>query len=80
MPAKIRVVKGPLPTDEEGRTIQAGTTWAPVVSTDMKRYSATHVNGARVPWSNARLSAQQRIVAKADEVLDKNRRLFRDLA
>jgi hypothetical protein len=76
----VRVVNGPLPTDEEGRKIIAGVSWFPDPASDSRVYANTLVNGARPRAGPNAASAKQIVMARANRVLERNQKLFRDLA
>lgn len=80
MERKVRVVDGPLPTDEEGREIHVSATWFSDSVASQRYYDPALVNGTR-PTSTTREAAYRRVLlARADEVLERNSKLFRDLA
>lgn len=79
MKTVVRVVEGPLPTDDQGRAVVTCVSWFNESSPSPRFYGDALVNGAR-PEHMPVLSPKQRLIARAEEVLKENRTLFVTLA
>lgn len=80
MEPKVRVVKGPLPTDDEGARVAGGIGWYPWSVGDARVYVPSLTNGTRpVPASCVR-GSREALLMVAKRILRKDEAIFRALA
>lgn len=80
MEHKVRVVNGPLPTDQEGREVRVAATWYADTGRSPRYYDPVLVNGTRPVSASRELNCREVLLARADSVLERNSKLFRALA
>lgn len=80
MDEKVRIVNGPIPTDDEGRQIQWCVSWYSEAATTTRFYDSSLVNDAKPESRNRTANPRQAFMARAERILEKNARIFRELA
>jgi hypothetical protein len=81
MEAKVRVVTGPVATDQDGTVVSGGIAWYPGSAYDSQVYIPSLANGTRpVAAHSGAPRTKESMAATARKFLDKDRAIFRGLA